>query len=110
MIRPCPSRVTMTATAPLVHRCPYADEIDEGSVEITWTTAGNTLELHDLAAWLHGFAEDEVSHEALTAHIADHLGAQPGIAGVQVVSRWTTAGAEVVCRAVPREREQSSGA
>lgn len=110
MTHPCASRVTMTATFPLVHRCPFVPEVDEGTAEITWTTASATLELHGLAAWLDSFCEEEISHEALTAHIADHLGTFDGIADVQVVTRWTTAGAEVVVRAIPREPVHASGA
>jgi NADPH-dependent 7-cyano-7-deazaguanine reductase QueF len=100
----------MTITAPLVHRCPFREEIDQGTAQITWTTAGDTLELHDLVDWLDSFAEEVVSHEALTAHIAHCLAEYDGITDVQVVTRWTTAGAEVVTRAVPRERLVTEGA
>lgn len=106
----CTSRVTLTFTAPLVHRCPYRAEVDEGSVEITWTTAGWTLELHALAAWLAGFTGDAISHEDITGDICAHLSDLPGIADVQVTTRWTTAGGEVSCRAVLREPHHPQGA
>lgn len=108
---PCDSAVHMQTTAPLVHRCPFRDEVDEGFIELTWVTAGSTLELHALHAWLAGFEHDVISHEGITADIAEHLGALPGIDDVQVVTRWRTAGAEVVVRrAVPRERLIGTGA
>lgn len=112
---PCDSRVTMTATFPLIHRCPFADEVDEGTVEITWTTEGRTLELHALAAWLHGWDEQAISHEEVTAQIARGLAGEPwlpwvGIADVSVTTRWTTAGGEVTCRAVPGQRVVPEGA
>jgi NADPH-dependent 7-cyano-7-deazaguanine reductase QueF len=106
----CASQVTMTVTAQLVHRCPFRDEIDEGTAEITWTTAGDTIEIHGLVDWLDSFAEEVVSHEALTSHIADCLGEMDGITDVQVITRWNTAGAEVATRAVPRERLIGTGA
>lgn len=102
---PCASQVTASYTAPLTHRCPFRDEIDEGAVTVTWTTTGSTLELHALAAWLDGFKDDRVSHEDLTDAIGDHLDALPGITGVEVVTEWATAGARVVIRrAVPGQR------
>lgn len=95
---PCTSTVTMQTTAPLVHRCPFRDEVDEGRIDLTWTTVGSTLELHALATWLDSFKGDVISHEDLTADIAEHLGDLPGIDGVQVVTRWVTAGVEVVVK------------
>lgn len=98
----CESAVTMNATAPLAHQCPYRDEADEGTVEITWTTAGATIELHALAAWIDGFKGDRVSHEDITADIRDHLDSLPGITDVRVRTRWGTAGVEViVCSTSP---------
>lgn len=93
---PCGSEVTVQATAPLTHRCPFRDEIDHGSVEIQWTTAGNTFELHTLRAWLDNHAGLTVSHEDITRAIADDLAGRPGIRDVRVRTRWTTAGAGVV--------------
>jgi NADPH-dependent 7-cyano-7-deazaguanine reductase QueF len=87
--------VTMTVSAELVHRCPFRDEVDRGRVVITWTTAGSTLELHALASWLRGFADDVISHEALTSDIRDHLTAMDGITNVTVRTTWQTAGVTV---------------
>jgi NADPH-dependent 7-cyano-7-deazaguanine reductase QueF len=108
---PCRGAVVCMVTAPLVHRCPFRDEADEGHIELTWATAGSTLELHALHAWLASFHSDVISHEDLTADIAEHLAELPGIDDVQVTTRWTTAGVEVVVRrAVPRERLIGAGA
>jgi NADPH-dependent 7-cyano-7-deazaguanine reductase QueF len=92
---PCAAQVTVTYTGPLTHRCPFVDEVDNGTTTITWTTAGATLELHALAAWLAQFDELVVSHEDLTARIRTELADQEGIADVAVRTAWTTAGAEV---------------
>jgi NADPH-dependent 7-cyano-7-deazaguanine reductase QueF len=101
---PCTSRVTVTATFPLTHRCPYRAETDEGHAEITWSIEGRTLELHTLAAWLDQYADQAISHEDLTEEISERLAALPGIFNVRAVTRWTTAGAQVVvtARALPR--------
>lgn len=107
---PCDAQTTVTYRGPLVHLCPFVDEIDNGAVTITWTTAGSTLELHALTAWLDSFAADRVTHEALTEDIGDHLSGLPGITGVAVETRWSTAGAEVVVRALPREPVHAGGA
>lgn len=110
LLAPCSSPVAMTWTGPLNHLCPFVPEVDEGTVTITWITAGATLELHALAAWLGDFAGDKVSHEDITEDIRAALNQLAGIAGVDVTTRWTTAGGEVVVRAVPRERLIGSGA
>jgi len=108
---PCESQVAMTSHHALVHRCPFRDEVDEGRIEIGWTTDGSTLELHALAAWLDGFRHDVISHEDITADIFDHLTAQPGITDVRVVTTWVTAaGATVEVRgALPGQRVLAAG-
>lgn len=100
----------MTWTGPLTHLCPFVPEVDEGTVTITWITAGATLELHALAAWLGDFAGDKVSHEDITVDIQAGLDELAGITNVEVVTRWSTAGGEVVVRVVPRERLVGTGA
>lgn len=92
-----PESVTMTVTAPLRHQCPFVNETDEGSVTLTWTTSGNTLELHALRGYLDQFADWVISHEELTDKIRDDLGAVQGIYAVQVETRWSTAGMGVTC-------------
>lgn len=84
-------RVTVTVTAPLIHVCPFRDEVDEGTIAITWTTAGYTIELHALYAWLCLFDETAISHEELTDHIVTILALRPGISDVSAVSSWDTA-------------------
>jgi NADPH-dependent 7-cyano-7-deazaguanine reductase QueF len=108
---PCDATVTVSATVALTHQCPFRDEVDEGIVTITWTTAGKTLELHALTSWLNGFARTAISHEDLTEEVDERLAALPGIARVYVTSRWTTGRAKVVVtNVVPRERQLGPGA
>lgn len=107
---PCDSEVTLSVSWPLTHLCPHIPEVDNGRIDITWTTRGSTLELHALRAWLNGFAADRISHEDITADIHDHLSALPGVADVQVATRWDTAGAEVDVRALPREPQHAESA
>lgn len=94
----CESQVAVTATFPLVHRCPHRDETDRGTATISWITHGYTFELHALAEWLSWFADKATSHEDLTETIRDLLtfDGGAGVRDVQVVTRWSTAGAEVV--------------
>lgn len=96
-----PESVTMTVTAPLRHLCPFVEEVDNGQVTITWSTAGKTLELHALAGYLQGFAAMEVSHEALTDELRHDLEGVPGIYAVDVTTTWETAGMGVKCSTLP---------
>lgn len=91
-------RVAASATFPLVHRCPFVDEVDEGQVTISWWVDGLTLELHSLREWLGGFADEVVSHEELTDRIRDQV-ERLGLAGVAVTTRWSTAGGSVEVKA-----------
>ena len=114
----CTNRAHVTATLPITHRCPFRDELDEGTVTVSWATTHHlTIELHSLAAFLAGFADLEISHEDITVRILDRLqsaaeGRAPfSVTDVEVSTRWNTAGAEVVVTsAVPRERVLGSGA
>lgn len=96
---PCRSRVKVSFTGPLTHRCPYFDEVDRGTVTISWETAGATFELHKLTDWLEEFGDDELSHEDVTEAIRSVLAGFAGITNVDVITRWTTAG-EVTVSAV----------
>ena len=108
---PSGTGVTVAATFPLTHRCPYRAETDHGHIDITWTTAGATLELHALAAWLDGFAREQITHEDISSDIRGHLADLPGIDNPQVATRWKTAGADVVVTcAVPGQRLRREGA
>jgi NADPH-dependent 7-cyano-7-deazaguanine reductase QueF len=110
MIEPCEGRVTVAATFPLVKRCPFRDETDRGAVEITWTTLGQTFELHELAAFLAEGKGQEISHEDITHRLAEALDGHDGLIVETVTTRWTTAGGEVTCRAVPGQRVIPEGA
>jgi NADPH-dependent 7-cyano-7-deazaguanine reductase QueF len=88
--------VTMTVTAPMVHRCPFKHEVDTGHVSLTWLVDGATLELHTLRVLLDSWREVAISHESLTVALVDEL-RHLGVDVVQVVTRWDTAGMAVTC-------------
>jgi NADPH-dependent 7-cyano-7-deazaguanine reductase QueF len=100
-IVPTAQDITVTATAYIRHRCPYRDEIDEGTISITWQTRGATFELHSLRAYLDGFADTLISHEALTGAVRHELAQQEPITIVAVESCWDTADMEVRCSTSP---------
>ena len=112
------NRVRVTATFPLTHRCPFRDELDEGTVTVSWTTVHHlTIELHSLAHYLAEFRDVAISHENITVRILDELqtsasnGSPFSVADLEVSTAWRTAGAEVVVTsAVPRERLIGTGA
>lgn len=101
----CNADVTMRVAGTLEHLCPYRDERDVGTVEITYRADGKTLELHALRAWLSSFAQSRLSHEELTDHIAHRLGTEHGIHLTSVVTRWVTGGMEVECSTSPTPAE-----
>jgi NADPH-dependent 7-cyano-7-deazaguanine reductase QueF len=106
-----PAGVRVKITRPLTHRCPFIEETDEGTVEITWVTAAHTIELHSLAGWLGEFARHAISHEDITATIQRTLDRLPGVEQVAVATRWETAGCEVEVRgALLREPVDTQGA
>jgi NADPH-dependent 7-cyano-7-deazaguanine reductase QueF len=108
----CFDTVRVTVSCDITHLCPYADEVDHGTVQITWTTDGETIELHSLTAWLQALATEKASHEEITACIRKHIeSAAFRIIDVRVATRWETAGFRVeVGGAVPRERLVAEGA
>lgn len=85
-----PMKVTVTADA--AKFCPYMDEEDTGTLEMTFdVTAGDAPELHRLAQQLEAWSSQARSHEEFTRWVAQSTGA------VRVVSRWRTAGMDVTC-------------
>jgi len=94
---PTEAGVRVTAVAPLVHLCPHVEEVDYGKAHISWATAGQTIELHSLRAWLQSFSNVVVSHEQITDLIKDELEGLDGITDVRVQTSWITAGMEVGC-------------
>lgn len=91
---PSAGTVRVTASQLVQHLCPHVDEVDVGAIEIEWTAAGSTVELHSLAAHLTSYRDARVSHEDLVASIAEALDL-PGIADVTVTARFTTGGLDV---------------
>ena len=92
---PCDNYVTVTAFGPLRHMCPYKDEIDNGTVTITWRPDGETFELHALAEYLRGYEHSPVSHETITDRIQHDLSMITAVAAVRVETSWQTAGFRV---------------
>jgi uncharacterized PurR-regulated membrane protein YhhQ (DUF165 family)/NADPH-dependent 7-cyano-7-deazaguanine reductase QueF len=109
---PCVAAADIAITARLAHRCPFRDETDRGHIRITWRSAGATLELHSLAAWLRTYRSARVSHEELTERIRTHLADLTGIEQVTVQTSWRTASTqvEVTAGAVPGESLNRAGA
>lgn len=97
---PDESDVTVTATTQMRHLCPHRDEVDRGTIAITWECAGQTIELHSLAEYLKTWHKARISHERLTDRIQHDL-ALPGIGEVRVESTWNTAAMEVRCSTSP---------
>jgi NADPH-dependent 7-cyano-7-deazaguanine reductase QueF len=93
-------------SGPITHLCPYVEEVDVGTVEISchWSPGLTELELGDLSRQLQAYHDTYISHEALTQEIADELADHHPT----VVTRWNTAGLAVECRAVPHIHLQPS--
>lgn len=98
------SDVVITASGKLRHLCPHVDEIDHGSVSITWRVEGKTYELHSLAEYLSSYADARISHEQITDRIRHDLSVEPGIELLSVETTWLTAGLEVSCATSPTRR------
>ena len=83
-------RVTVTADATKL--CPYADEQDHGTVEVTFDVPeGDAPELHLLGKRLESVYAQAQSHEEFTRWVAETTGA------VRVLTKWHTAGMDVTC-------------
>lgn len=98
---PVEAGVRVSATSPIQHMCPFVQEVDNGTITISWDTAGWTLELHALRAYLNTFRDREISHEELTAEIEAELSGFVGIEAVTVATTWRTASMEVKCFTSP---------
>jgi NADPH-dependent 7-cyano-7-deazaguanine reductase QueF len=90
------STATVTAHAPIKHECPFKNEVDTGTITITWKCNGFTFELHSLAEYLACYADQAISHEDLVALIAADLQTVGGGVTIHsVTARFTTAGIDV---------------
>lgn len=92
---PDTSDAEVAVTGSLVHRCPHVQEVDTGTVTITWRCREMTVELHSLVAYLASWADQAISHEEITAQIEKDLDSLDGIAVQSVTSSWRTAGLAV---------------
>jgi NADPH-dependent 7-cyano-7-deazaguanine reductase QueF len=98
---PTDAETEVTVTADMQHLCPFVDEVDFGTIAITWQCDGATLELHSLREYLDGFKDSELSHEALTDLIRHDLSVIPGVDLASVTTTWQTAGMGVTCSTSP---------
>jgi NADPH-dependent 7-cyano-7-deazaguanine reductase QueF len=97
---PCADEVRMSAEFTARHLCPFRDEIDDGTVTVSWITShGVTFELHALADAIGSREHEQVSHEQWTAGLAHRL-AEVDVAELAIVSTWTTAGATIIVGSV----------
>ncbi len=84
----------VTASSDIEHRCPHVDEVDKGTVTISWMVTECTIELHSLAEYIRGWKDVRVSHEELTATIQRDV-LRAGVEEVQVRAMWQTAGMSI---------------
>lgn len=89
--------LTMSATSPIRHLCPFKDETDDGTITVSWRTLNGTLELHSLRAYFRSFADAATSHESLTDTIYRELQRIPSVRVLGVSTSWETAGMAVGC-------------
>ena len=89
--------LTMSATSPIRHLCPFKDEADDGTITVAWRTLNGTLELHSLRAYFRSFAAAEISHESITDTIYRELQRIPSVRVLDVSTTWDTAGMGVRC-------------
>lgn len=80
----------VSVRSPLFHRCPFREERDEGALWAEWT---GFVELWEFRSWLNSWSDKAISHEALTALIADYL--KRTASCVRVQTNWTTGGFDV---------------
>lgn len=87
--------MNVTISGSVTHRCPFVDEVDAGTVELTYTylAQAEVIELHALRAFLATFHDKAMTHEQVT----DAIAAQYPHA--IVVTTWRTANMDVTCRA-----------
>lgn len=81
----------ITVRAPIVHLCPHVNELDVGTVEMTFTGL-EAPELHGLRRRLESFAGIKATHEAVTDILAQDY------PNAEIVTYWMTAGMEVEVR------------
>lgn len=85
----------------LSHLCPFRNEVDRGTITMSWVTAGTNVELHSLHDLLRSYRHVAVSHEEVTVRIADAL-TECGLKNVEVQTHFITSGMQ--CRIDHRSR------
>jgi NADPH-dependent 7-cyano-7-deazaguanine reductase QueF len=90
------SEAKVTVKSVLIHRCPHVEEVDVGTVAISWRCTDVTLELHSLAAYLATWESQKISSEEITMQIRNDLEQLDGLDDVDVSTTWQTAGFSVL--------------
>jgi NADPH-dependent 7-cyano-7-deazaguanine reductase QueF len=83
----------VTVTRAISHLCPYVDEVDIGTISVSWDNDAHRIELHGMGVFLDKWAKERISHEDMTDRIAEHF------APCIVVTTWNTAGFVVTVKA-----------
>jgi NADPH-dependent 7-cyano-7-deazaguanine reductase QueF len=101
------ARISVQLVGRLTCRCPVNGERDEATVTITYTPVEMVLELAALADYLAGFQDRSITHEAVTAIIADEIRWSVMSDDVTVATDWTAVesiGCVITCSTSPRSR------
>lgn len=84
--------MTITVSGSITHRCPFRDEVDDGTFELVYDWTGDYLiELYALREFVDGFRHELITHEELTERFA----ARYPMATVR--TSWQTAGFVAKC-------------
>jgi NADPH-dependent 7-cyano-7-deazaguanine reductase QueF len=93
------SEARVTVRCGLAHRCPQVEDVDVGTVTISWRCTDVTLELHSLAAYLATWENQKISSEEITMQIRNDLSFLDGLEEIEVSTTWQTAGFAVLIEA-----------
>lgn len=103
-------RLSISLTGRLACRCPVNGKRDEATVTVTYTPAEMVLELTALAAYLADFQDRSITHEAVTAIIADEIRWSVMSDDVTVTTDWAPVegvGCVITCSTSPRSAVNS---
>ena len=104
------AHLSITLVGHLTCRCPVNGKRDEAKVTVTYTPAETALELTALADYLASFQDRPITHEAVTAIIADEIRWSVMSDDVTVATDWTPVegiGCVVTCSTSPRSAANS---
>lgn len=90
-----PVEAEIVLSLPLVHRCPFVDETDEGVITITYRPGDRLAELHGLAAVVDGYRGVEITSEQITFDLALWFREAFNPHTLAVTTAWQTAGIDM---------------